>query len=88
MNVIECFFIYVGTLPDGMRPLNPKFRCDFLSVTDVPSNNWMSLKDISNSDCKHIHLGASEFTPTELSTFLKSWRNGRNQRMEYINANL
>ncbi|PIC35834.1 hypothetical protein B9Z55_015062 [Caenorhabditis nigoni] len=88
MNVIESFFIYVGTLPDGMRPLNPKFKCDFLRVTDVPSNNWMCLNDISNSDCKHIHLGASEFTPREWNMFLKSWRDGSNQRMEYITANI
>ncbi|UMM30294.1 hypothetical protein L5515_012235 [Caenorhabditis briggsae] len=88
MNVVESFVIYVDTLPDGMRPLHPKFKCDFLSVTDHPSNNWMSLKDISNSDCKHIQLDTSEFTPTEWNTFLKSWKNGSNQRMEYITANI
>ncbi|PIC35886.1 hypothetical protein B9Z55_015095 [Caenorhabditis nigoni] len=88
MNVIESFTIYVDTLPDGMRPLNPKFKCDFLSVTDYPSNNWMCLNDISNSDCKQIKLDKSEFTPTEWNIFLKSWRNGSNQRMEYITANI
>ncbi|CAO4375014.1 unnamed protein product [Caenorhabditis nigoni] len=88
MNVVKSCYIYVDTLPDGMRPLYPKFKCEFLSVTDHPSNNWMCLNDISNSDCKHIQLNASEFTPTEWNTFLKSWRDGCNQRMEYIIANI
>ncbi|CAO4374993.1 unnamed protein product [Caenorhabditis nigoni] len=88
MNVVESFTIYVDTLPDGMRPLNPKIKCDFLSVTDVPSNNWMCLNDISNSDCKHIQLSAPNFTPTEWNIFLKSWRYGSNQRMEYIAAKI
>ncbi|CAO4375015.1 unnamed protein product [Caenorhabditis nigoni] len=88
MNVIKSLSIYVGTLLDGVRPHNPKFKCDFLSINDHPSNNWVCLNDISGSDCKHILLRKSVFTPTEWNIFLKSWIDGSNQRMELITANI